>query len=55
MKKLFGILVLGLLWCNVGIAGSLIENLPKDVASGDKFNKANNKYNTFKKIRHASS
>ena len=45
MKKVWGILVLGLLWCNFALA----LNLPKDVASGDKFNKANNKYNTFKK------
>ena len=49
MKKLLGILVLGLLWCNVGVAGSRIEKLPQDVVSGDKFSKANNKYNTYKK------
>ena len=49
MKKFLGIIVLGLLWCNVGVAGSRIEKLPKDVVSGDKFSKANNKYNTYKK------
>ena len=45
MKKFLGILVLGLLWCSVGVAGSLnvsygvAEKLPKDVASGSKFYK----------------
>ena len=34
MKKLLGILVLGLLWCNVGSAG--VVKLPKDTASGYK-------------------
>ena len=34
MKKLLGIVVLGLLWCNVGSAG--VVKLPKDTASGYK-------------------
>ena len=36
MKKLLGILVLGLLWCNSVLAVSL----PKDVVSGSKFTKS---------------
>ena len=38
MKKLLGILVLGLLWCSDGFAG--VVKLPKDVASGSKFMKS---------------
>ena len=34
MKKLLGIVVLGLLWCNVGFSG--VVKLPKDTASGYK-------------------
>jgi len=49
MKKLLGILVLGLLWCNVGFADKYWLSLPKDVVSGDKFGKASNLNNTFKK------
>ena len=36
MKKLLGILVLGLLWCNFALALSL----PKDVASGNTYKKS---------------
>ena len=36
LKKLLGILVLGLLWCNSVLAVSL----PKDVVSGSKFTKS---------------
>ena len=36
MKKLLGILVLGLLWCNVGYSQTLVK-IPKDVGSGSKF------------------
>ena len=36
MKKLLGIVVLGLLWINTSFAVSL----PKDVASGSKFKKS---------------
>ena len=35
MKKLLGIVVLGLLWCNVGAAETIVK-LPKDTASGYK-------------------
>ena len=35
--KAIAILILGLLWCNVGVAGSPIEKLPKDVVSGNKY------------------
>ena len=48
MKKLLGILVLGLLWCSVGFTFNLLS-LPKDVVSGSKFFKINNTYGTFKK------
>jgi len=41
MKKLLGIVVLGLLWCNVSVAGDMNVfkkkiKLPKDVAQGYK-------------------
>ena len=36
MKKILGIVVLGLLWSNTALAVSL----PKDVASGSKFKKS---------------
>ena len=39
MKKLLGILVLGLLFCSDGFAGKTV-NLPKDVASGNKYKKS---------------
>jgi len=35
VKKLLGIVVLGLLWCNVGFAETIVK-LPKDTASGYK-------------------
>ena len=35
MKKLLEIVVLGLLWCNVGFAETIVQ-LPKDTASGYK-------------------
>ena len=35
MKKLLGIIVLGLLWCNVGFAETIVR-FPKDAASGFK-------------------
>ena len=35
MKKLLGILVLGLLWCNYSFAETIVK-LPKDTASGYK-------------------
>jgi hypothetical protein len=34
MKKLLGIMVLGLLWCNVTFAAETIVKLPKDTSSG---------------------
>jgi len=48
MKKLLGILVLGLLWCNFALALSL----PKDVASGNTYKKSlDKKYkNRFKVV-----
>ena len=49
MKKLLGILVLGLLWCSFGFAGGNVLKLPKDVVSGNKFSKSLNTYGTFKK------
>ncbi len=39
MKKLLGILVLGLLWCNISFTAE-IEKLPKDVAWRDKYIKS---------------
>ena len=39
MKKLLGILVLGLLFCSDGFAGKTV-NLPKDVASGNTYKKS---------------
>ena len=39
MKKLLGILVLGLLFCSDGFAGKVV-NLSKDVASGNKYKKS---------------
>ena len=35
MKKLLGIVVLGLLWCDVGLAKTIVK-LPKDTSSGFK-------------------
>ena len=35
MKKLLGILALGLLWCNYSFTETLVK-LPKDTASGYK-------------------
>ena len=35
MKKLLGIVVLGLLWCNIGLAKTIVK-LPKDTSSGFK-------------------
>ena len=35
MKKLLGIVVLGLFWCNAGFAETIVK-LPKDTASGYK-------------------
>ena len=39
MKKLLGIVVLGLLWCNIGSAKTIVK-LPEDVASGTKYHKS---------------
>ena len=39
MKKLLGILVLGLLFCSDGFAGKVV-NLPKDVGFGNKYYKS---------------
>jgi len=39
MKKLLGIVVLGLLFCSDGFAGKTV-NLPKDVASGNTYKKS---------------
>ena len=44
MKKLLGILVLGLLWCNFSVAGEMNVfkkkiKLPEDIAQGYKKNK----------------
>jgi hypothetical protein len=39
MKKLLGILVLGLLWCNLGFAEKNVKaavKLPKDIVKGYK-------------------
>jgi len=47
MKKLLGIFVLGLLWCNVGFAGPILK-LPNDVVSGNKFFKSMNSEGKFK-------
>ena len=35
MKKILGIVVLGLLWCDVGLTKTLVK-LPKDTSSGFK-------------------
>ena len=39
MKKLLGILVLGLLFCSDGFAGKVVD-LPKDVGFGNKYYKS---------------
>ena len=39
MKKFLGILFISLLVCSNGFAGNIV-NLPKDVASGNKYKKS---------------
>ena len=47
MKKLLGILVLGLLWCNFALA----LNLPKDVESGNAYKKSlDEKYKKYENL-----
>ena len=50
MKKFLGILFISLLFCDVGFAGKFV-NLPKDVASGNKYKKSlDKKYKKLLKI-----